>query len=157
VKNVLSAIVAATTFLAGLSGGTTSLPATTRREESVIIRNTGLPATLPPPLGWCPNATSLAKTDQFDREKLVSLLPKIIPAVYSEPGHDEYSVQGVEMAARAGEYGKMAATWCGPDVANSTWVVFLCFPKFLPSASASAGQLFVAKTNGGWEVWARYH
>lgn len=155
-KNALALTVGILLF-GGFSGGQTSLQVTSKPAESVLIRHTGLPPAVPPPAGWCPDSKTLATTDQSDREKLVSLLPKIVPAVYSEPGHDKYAVHGVEMAPHAGVYGQIAANWCGTKVANSTWVVFLCFPQFLPSASASAGQFFVAKTDHGWEVWARYH
>ena len=33
----------------------------------------------------------------------------------------------------------------------------LSFPKMLPSANLSAGQLFLSRFQDGWKVWFQYH
>jgi hypothetical protein len=63
----------------------------------------------------------------------------------------------LRMAALSAAYGRMAAHFCGEEVARSTWIVELHFPHLEPSASLSHGQLFVTKTKDGWAAWFRYH
>ncbi len=54
-------------------------------------------------------------------------------------------------------YGAIAFGLCGEVVGSRTVVVELSFPKMLPSADLSAGQLFLSRFPDGWKVWFQYH
>jgi hypothetical protein len=54
-------------------------------------------------------------------------------------------------------YGPVAYGLCGSEIGQRTWVVELSFPKMLPSADLSAGQLFLSRFQDGWKVWFQYH
>lgn len=105
----------------------------------------------------CPNMADLVATDPSDEPKLRALVPQMVKALYTEPGQEEYTNVNVRLAGQAGVYGEMIENWCGAQVAQSSWVVGLTFPKLAPSASMSGGQFMVSKTRNGWQVWFRYH
>lgn len=125
--------------------------ATNESLDTVFFTFTGNPQPI------CPDAATLLPTDQSDQSHLQSLVPQMVRQLYTGPGSEEYSNVDVAQAADAGLHGQMVETWCGPEVAKSTWVVKLRFPKNAPSASMSAGQFMVAKTRKGWQVWYQYH
>jgi hypothetical protein len=58
------------------------------------------------------------------------------------------------LRAELGEMdGKYLAHQCGERVQKRTVVVELRFPKMLPSASLSAGTVFVSRFKSGYRVW----
>lgn len=106
----------------------------------------------------CPGVSTLMPTSPSDEKILRSLLPKIVRQQYPDPlYYEKYEITSIQQAAEAGVYGKMAANFCGKEIAQSTWVVQLFFPELQPSASLSQGQLFITKTKRDWHPWFRYH
>ena len=54
-------------------------------------------------------------------------------------------------------YAAVARSYCGPYVAQRTWLALFTFPR-TRSASLGGGQLFMAKRpDGRWQVWLQYH
>lgn len=104
----------------------------------------------------CPNREELVTTGPSDEAILRSLVPQMAAEMYNQEGYEEYTISRVAMAAQSGVHGEMITTWCGPEVANSSWVVGLTFPRMAPSASMSGGIFMLSKTKAGWEVWYRY-
>ena len=106
----------------------------------------------------CPAVALLVPTSEADAGALRSALSTIVPLQYPDPSeYQDYGITSVRMAAVSAAYGRVAAHFCGEEVARSTWIVELYFPHLEPSASMSQGQLFVAKTKDGWTSWFRYH
>lgn len=104
----------------------------------------------------CPDGKTLLQPSQSDREQLIALVPKIVEQLYTDPGHQGYTIGEVRLAPEAGVRGEMVAHWCGPEVASRTWLVGLTFPNLAPSASLSSGLFWVSRTEQGWNVWYRY-
>lgn len=90
--------------------------------------------------------------------EIQAALKHIVPQAYPQP--EEYQVWEVRRIlplARVAPYYGIAKTLCGQLIADRSWLVKLHFPRFLPSASLSVGQLFVIKTQQDWISWYRYH
>jgi hypothetical protein len=104
----------------------------------------------------CPNEKELVATTAQDQAELLNALEAIVPEVYPE------KVRKVETAAplhkmQDSPYYGMAKNLCSEEIANNSWYIQLLFPDYLPSASASTGIMFVAKTKDkGWVVWHQY-
>ncbi|MGE5590359.1 MAG: hypothetical protein ACM3ZA_07055 [Bacillota bacterium] len=104
-----------------------------------------------------PDPAAVKPLRSDDQAKLEALLPTMIPLHYQGPDFEGFEVVKVQTAAEAGVYGEMVENMAGAQVAKSTFVVQLHFPKLEPSASMSQGQLFITRTKQGWDVWFRYH
>lgn len=104
----------------------------------------------------CPAQQSVLPATAGDARKLRSLMNRIVAERYPDPQHRQYVLTSLTLGPEGSGYGQVAAHFCGRAVANSTWVAQLEFPKYLPSASLSEGQLFITKTRQGWDVWFRY-
>ena len=117
----------------------------------------------------CPNVEQLAETAIEDKDELLEALHTIIPNTYEE-GEDAHlyydwdiitALPFPETVGKEQEevYYQMAKNFCDEEVADRSWLVRIHFPNWEgKSASASEGQIFLAKhKNGRWFVWFRYH
>ncbi len=108
----------------------------------------------------CPKADDLIKPDDKAEKEIRDALPQLIRETYGEDSrYQNVEVKRIISLAdpEASPYSDIAEQQCGRAVAGKSLLVELFFPEFLPSASLSQGQIFVAKTNEGWRVWYRYH
>lgn len=108
----------------------------------------------------CPKADDLIKLDDRAEQEIRDALPQLIREAYGQDScYQNYEVKRIVSLGdpAASPYSGIAERQCGKEVAGKSLLVELFFPEFLPSASLSQGQLFVAKTNEGWKVWYRYH
>lgn len=108
----------------------------------------------------CPKAGDLVKPDEKAEREIRDVLPQLIQETYGKDSrYQTYEVKRIISLddPEASPYSGIAEQQCGKDVAGKSLLVELFFPEFLPSASLSQGQIFVAKTNEGWKVWYRYH
>lgn len=108
----------------------------------------------------CPKADDLIKPDNKAEKEIRDALPQLIRNTYGEDSrYQNYEVKRIIPLSdpEASPYSGIAEQQCGKEVAEKSLLVELFFPEFLPSASLSQGQIFVAKTNEGWKVWYRYH
>lgn len=115
---------------------------------------------LPATSEQCPQADDLIKPDEKAEKEIRDALPQLIQEAYGEDSrYQTYEVKRIISLdnPEASPYSGIAEQQCGKDVAGKSLLVELFFPEFLPSASLSQGQIFVAKTNEGWKVWYRYH
>jgi hypothetical protein len=110
----------------------------------------------------CPRVSDIVETTAQDKQGLLNALRTIVPQIYTDEKYSEWQVTLAEPMPKLtgfdkGYYG-MAKNFCGKEVANHTWLVKLLFPKLLPSASVSQGQIYLVKDKEkGWSVWFRYH
>lgn len=115
---------------------------------------------LPATSEQCPKADDLIKPDDKAEKEIRDALPQLIRESYGEDSrHQNYEVKRILSLddPESSPYFGIAEQQCGKEVAGKSLLVELFFPEFLPSASLSQGQIFVAKTNEGWKVWYRYH
>src|SRR5699024_9286170 len=106
----------------------------------------------------CPNAELLADTSIEDKDELLEALHTIIPNTYEE-GEDAHLYYDWEIITalpfpetvgieQEEVYYQMAKNFCGEDIADRSWLVRIHFPNWEgKSASASEGQIFLAKNN----------
>jgi hypothetical protein len=107
----------------------------------------------------CPKADDLIKPDDKAGRGIRDALPQLIREAYGEDSrYQNYEVKRIIPLAdpEASPYSEIAEQQCGQAVAGKSLLVELFFPEFLPSASLSQGQIFVAKTDEGWKVWRRH-
>lgn len=117
----------------------------------------------------CPKPSNLEKMSLKDKEEFLKALNTLVPVTY-EKGEfaEKYTKWEVRAAIPFTDtvgnkqdeiYYAMAKNFCGKEVADKSWLARLYFPKWEGiSASASEGQLFIAKSKEkGWFVWFRYH
>ncbi|MBH8601429.1 hypothetical protein [Thermoactinomyces sp. CICC 23799] len=108
----------------------------------------------------CPNAENLIQPDENAEKEIRDVLPQLIQETYGDDSrYQNYEVKRILSLKdpESSPYSGIAEQQCGKEVAGKSLLVELFFPEFLPSASLSQGQVFVAKTNEGWKVWYRYH
>ncbi|MBX6349995.1 MAG: hypothetical protein IRZ11_00605 [Clostridia bacterium] len=113
------------------------------------------------PWDACPRADRLATTGSRDHDEIARQLPKAIAAVRelesefvsSESMFNTFKVVRLEQAGEAGVWGQFVVTWCGADVAHSTWVVFVQYPNAAPSNSLMGEEMFVTKERDRWNLW----
>ncbi len=100
--------------------------------------------------------------------RVAKAIQQDMPHLYQRtPGHTKYRIvsmaslapgrQSVGVKNAVLPYRRIAAHRCGPTVASRSWVVFLRFPHFKPSASLAYGVVYVARTRVKWRVWYVYH
>jgi hypothetical protein len=106
--------------------------------------------------GPCPAETPLDPGPHARAGATAAALASV-PARYATLDTAGFAVSKVYPARPGSGYGSIAYTLCGPAVGQRTWVVELTFPKELPSADLSSGQLFLARFPAGWQVWYQYH
>lgn len=106
----------------------------------------------------CPNTNTFAETSINNKNELLMKLNEIVPIAYPDKMYKEWNVLEIEPLINYDkEYYKMVKKLCNKEVAENSWLVELEFPKFLPSASASTGIMFVVKDKEkGWYVWYTY-
>ncbi|MGA8941247.1 MAG: hypothetical protein WB502_00780 [Thermoactinomyces sp.] len=108
----------------------------------------------------CPKPSELISPGKNAEKEIRAALPELIRKAYGEdPRYKEWEVKRIISLKdpKSTPYSGIAVQQCGKRVANKSYLVELFFPQFLPSASLSQGQIFVAKTKDGWTVWYRYH
>lgn len=109
----------------------------------------------------CPNVADLVNPGEDAQSEIRAVLPKLIQETYGQdPRYKVYEIKRIISLKHpeSSPYSGIARQQCGKAVAKRSWLVELFFPEFLPSASLSQGQIFVAKTKDkGWVVWFRYH
>ena len=108
----------------------------------------------------CPNTKTLVNTSIANKDELLLKLNKLIRNAYPDEMYKEWNVLEIEPLYKAEginydkEYYKMVKKLCNKEVAENSWLVELEFPRFLPSASASTGIMFVVKDKErGWYAW----
>jgi hypothetical protein len=106
--------------------------------------------------GPCPSETPLDPGPDARAGATAAALASV-PARYAALDTAGFAVSKVYPARSASGYGSIAYSLCGSAVGDRTWVVELTFPKELPSADLSSGQLFLARFPAGWQVWYQYH
>ena len=110
-----------------------------------------------PASGICPRETPLDPGPNA-RAAATAAAEAAVPQRYGRPiDTTGFQVARVYPADLASGYGPVAYGLCGSEVGQRTWVVELSFPKMLPSADLSAGQLFLSRFQDGWKVWFQYH
>lgn len=111
------------------------------------------PATL-----HCPHALPLTRDAP---ERVLAVVRAEVPRLYGKRLSRGYLIREMGEAqlltGQARVYDEIGKSQCGATVASRSWIVFLAFPAALPSASMSAGQLYVARTARSWVIWFRYH
>ncbi|WP_245835668.1 hypothetical protein [Virgibacillus ndiopensis] len=117
----------------------------------------------------CPKPSDLVKVSDKAKKEFLKALQTLVPETYEQGEYSEmYTEWEVKTAIPFPEtinnnkdevYYEMAKNFCGKEVADKSWLARLHFPKWEgKSASASEGQIFVAKSKDkGWFVWFRYH
>lgn len=108
----------------------------------------------------CPKPGELVYPGKDVENEIRAALPELIQDAYGEdPRYKEWEVKRIISLKdpKSTPYSGIAVQQCGKRTASKSFLVELFFPQFLPSASLSQGQIFVAKTKGGWTVWYRYH
>ncbi|MBA4603600.1 hypothetical protein H2C83_15115 [Thermoactinomyces sp. AMNI-1] len=108
----------------------------------------------------CPKPGKLVYPGKNAENEIQAALPELIREAYGEdPRYKEWEVKRIISLKdpKSSPYSNIAIHQCGKRTANRSFLVELFFPQFLPSASLSQGQIFVAKTKDGWTVWFRYH
>lgn len=120
--------------------------------------NTAAQSSLSPVRRVCPAALPLTRDAP---ENVLALVRAEVPRLYGNTLSRGYLIRTMgEVALLTGQdrvYHDIALGQCGTQVAGRSWIVFLTFPAARPSASLSAGQLYVARTAKGWVIWLRYH
>ncbi len=108
----------------------------------------------------CPKPNELVYPGKNAENEIRTALPELIREAYGEdPRYKKWEVKRIISLKdpKSSPYSGIAVQQCGKRTANRSFLVELFFPQFLPSASLSQGQIFVAKTKDGWTVWYRYH
>lgn len=120
-------------------------------------------ADLPYLVPKCPNTKTFAETSLNNKNELLMKLNEIVPIAYPDKMYQEWNVLEIDPLYKAQGinydkvYYQMVEKLCNKDVAENSWLVELEFPKFLPSASASTGIMFLVKDKEkGWYVWYTY-
>jgi hypothetical protein len=80
-----------------------------------------------------------------------------VPSIYANLDTTGYVIARVYPAAPTAGLGAIPFGLCGTLVGSRTWVAELYFPRELPSADLSQGQLFLSRFASGWRPWMRYH
>ena len=109
------------------------------------------------PASVCPLATPLdpgPDARAAATAAAVAEVPKRYPPHIDTTG---FQVSNAYLADPSSGFGSIAFGLCGTAIGQRTWVVELFFPKMLPSADLSAGQLFLSRFPDGWKVWFQYH
>ena len=108
------------------------------------------PASCPyePPVDPGPNA----------RQEVLAVARAQLPERYGQGSIDTTGYTLTASPATADvAYAAVARSYCGPYVAQRTWLALFTFPR-TRSASLGGGQLFMAKRpDGRWQVWLQYH
>ncbi|MDS9471151.1 hypothetical protein [Sporosarcina pasteurii] len=111
----------------------------------------------------CPATDALIQTTSKDKAELLRKLNELVQDAYPYDIYSEWEVQeAIPLRSLIGvpydeAYFMMAQRLCNKRVADNSWLIKVQFPKLLPSASASAGIMFVTKDKqNGWYVWYTY-
>lgn len=129
-------------------GGEGVSPSVTRSQEREGARVEGAAE-------GCPREVP-QETQPNDREEAIRAARSEIPRIYDNVDITDYEMTAAYRAEPTKGFGAIAFSLCGADIGDKTWVVELRFPKER-SASTGQGQMFLAKFEGGWRVWTRYH
>ena len=104
----------------------------------------------------CPAQTPLAP-GPYAPPSSVSAAVAAVPQRYGQIDTTGFQVDKAYQADPSNGFGAIAFGLCGEVIGSRTWVVELSFPRMLPSADLSAGQLFLSRFPDGWKVWFQYH
>jgi len=104
----------------------------------------------------CPSQTPLMPGPDAPTSS-VSAAVAAVAQHYSHIDTTGFQVHKAYQADPSNGFGAIAFGLCGEVIGSRTWVVELSFPKMLPSADLSAGQLFLSRFPDGWKVWFQYH
>ena len=139
---------------AALAACARSMPAGSAPGEKALPSASSRPD---PASGICPKEAPLDPGPDA-RGAATAAAVTAVPQRYGRPiDTTGFQVARVYPADLASGYGPVAYGLCGSEVGQRTWVVELSFPKMLPSADLSAGQLFLSRFQNGWKVWFQYH
>lgn len=91
--------------------------------------------------------------------EISNLLPTFVPRLYPGTDHLDWKLSAlVPLTTKSVSvwYG-MAKNFGYRQLAQNSYLVWLKFPRLLPSADLSQGQFFITRTRSGWVAWFQYH